>query len=169
PAGFGVAIDAGTKQLDADTLFGGAPARVLRLSPGGRAALAELRAGPVRSHAAGRLARKLTAAGLAHPRPPALAARPDVTVLIPVRDRAALLDRCLSALGRSYPAVVVDDGSEDPGSVAGVAAAHGAALVRRPVNGGPRAATDTRPLRAGTRPRAVLVRDRVPAARRVGR
>jgi len=162
PAGFGVAIDAGTKQLDADTLFGGAPARVLRLSPAGRAALAELRAGPVRSHAAGRLARKLTDAGLAHPRPPALAARPDVTVLIPVRDRAALLDRCLSALGRSYPAVVVDDGSEDPGSVAGVAAAHGAALVRRPVNGGPGAARNTGLLGVTTDLVAFLDSDCVP-------
>src|SRR5262249_56650375 len=89
PAGFGVAIDAGTKQLDADTLFGGAPARVLRLSPAGRAALAELRAGPVRSHAAGRLARKLTDAGLAHPRPPPPAPRPARTPAIPAPAPAA--------------------------------------------------------------------------------
>jgi mycofactocin glycosyltransferase len=143
PAGFGVAIDPGTKQLDPGTLFGGAPARVLRLSRTGRAALAELRAGPVRSDAAGRLARKLTDTGLAHPRPPELAAPPDVTVLIPVRDRTALLDRCLSALGGGYPVVVVDDGSQDPGAVAGVAAAHGATLVRRPVSGGPGAARNT--------------------------
>ena len=88
-------------------------------------ALAELRTGPVRSAAAGRLARKLTDAGLAHPRPPELTARPDVTVLIPVRDRPVLLDRCLAALGRSYPVVVVDDGSCDPAAVAAVAAAHG--------------------------------------------
>ena len=143
PAGFEVAIDPGTRQLAADILFGGAPARVLRLSPAGRAALAELRAGPVRSAAAGRLARKLTDAGLAHPRPPELASRPDVTVLIPVRDRAGLLDRCLSALGRGYPVLVVDDGSQDPGAVANVAAAHGAALVRRPVNGGAGPARNT--------------------------
>jgi mycofactocin system glycosyltransferase len=143
PAGFGVVIDPGTKQLAGDILFGGTPARVLRLSGAGRTALAELRAGPVRSDAAGRLARKLTDAGLAHPRPPELAARPDVTVLIPVRDRPVLLGRCLSALGRSYPVVVVDDGSEDPRAVADVAAAHGAVLVRRPVNGGPGAARNT--------------------------
>jgi mycofactocin glycosyltransferase len=143
PVGFGVAIDPGTRQLDEDVLFGGSPARVLRLSTAGRAALAELRAGPVRGAAAARLARKLTDAGLAHPRPPELAARPDVTVLIPVRDRAALLDRCLSALGQGYPVVVVDDGSADPGPVASVAAAHGAALVRREVNGGPGAARNT--------------------------
>ena len=76
PAGFGVVIDPGTKQLEEDILFGGAPARVLRLSRTGRAALAELRAGPVRSDAAGRLARKLTDTGLAHPRPPELASPP---------------------------------------------------------------------------------------------
>jgi mycofactocin system glycosyltransferase len=143
PVGFGVVIDPGAKQVDEDTLFGGAPARVLRLSRTGRAALAELRAGPVRSDAAGRLARKLTDTGLAHPRPPALNSRPDVTVLIPVRDRAVLLGRCLAALGNGYPVLVVDDGSEDPRAVADVAAAHGAALVRRPVNGGPGAARNT--------------------------
>ena len=164
PAGFGVVIDAGTKQLDEDILFGGAPARVLRLSRTGRAALAELRAGPVRSDAAGRLARKLTDTGLAHPRPPELTSRPDVTVLIPVRDRAVLLDRCLSALGNSYPVLVVDDGSEDPGAVADVAAAHGAALVRRPVNGGPGAARNTGLLTVATEVVAFLDSDCVPDA-----
>ena len=162
PAGFGVAIDPGTKQLDAGTLFGGAPARVLRLSPAGRSALAELRAGPVRGAAAGRLARKLTDAGLAHPRPPEPAVRPDVTVLIPVRDRAALLDRCLAALGRDYPVLVVDDGSQDPGAVAGIAAAHGAALVRRPVNGGPGAARNSGLPRVTTELVAFLDSDCVP-------
>jgi glycosyltransferase involved in cell wall biosynthesis len=157
-----VVIDPATKQLDTGTLFGGAPARVLRLSRTGRTALAELRAGPVRSAAAGRLARKLTDAGLAHPRPTELGSRPDVTVLIPVRDRAVLLDRCLSALGRGYPVVVVDDGSRDPGAVADVAAAHGAALVRRPVNGGPGAARNTGLLGVTTELVAFLDSDCVP-------
>jgi mycofactocin system glycosyltransferase len=162
PAGFGVVIDPGTRQLDADTLFGGTPARVLRLSRAGRTALAELRAGPVRSTAAGRLARKLTDAGLAHPRPPEPASRPDLTVLIPVRDRAVLLDRCLSGLGRDYPVLVVDDGSADPGAVADAAAAHGAALVRRPVNGGPGAARNTGLLGVTTELVAFLDSDCVP-------
>jgi mycofactocin system glycosyltransferase len=136
-------MDPGAKQLGEDILFGGAPARVLRLSRVGRIALAELHSGPVRSAAGGRLARKLTDAGLAHPRPPELAARPDVTVLIPARDRPVLLDRCLTALGDDYPVVVVDDGSRDPAAVAAVAAAHGAELVRRPVNGGAGPARNT--------------------------
>jgi len=162
PAGFGVVIDPGTKQLDTGTLVGGAPARALRLSRAGRAALAELRSGPVRSAAAGRLARKLTDAGLAHPRPPEPASPPDVTVLIPVRDRAALLDRCLSGLGRGYRVLVVDDGSRDPAAVADVATAHGAALVRRPVNGGPGAARNTALRGATTELVAFLDSDCVP-------
>ena len=169
PAGFGVVIDPGTKQLNSDTLFGGAPTRVLRLSRAGRTALAELRAGPVRSAAAGRLARKLTDAGLAHPRPPELASRPDVTVLIPVRDRAVLLDRCLSALGGGYPVVVVDDGSQDPGAIADVAAAHGAAVLRRPVNGGPGAARNTGLLGVTTELVAFLDSDCAPEPGWIGR
>ena len=62
-------LDPGTSQLTNDVLFGGSPARVLRLSPAGVTALAELRAGPVASPAAAVLARKLTDTGLAHPRP----------------------------------------------------------------------------------------------------
>ena len=125
PAGFGVALDPGSKQLDGSTFFGGSPARVLRLTGAGQRALAELRDGPVRSTAGGTLARRLTDAGLAHPRPPALAGPPDVTVVIPVRDRPELLDRCLTALGRRYPVLVVDDGSLDPAAIAGVAAGTG--------------------------------------------
>src|SRR5205823_13526216 len=93
--------------------------------------------------AAARLAPRLTAAGLAPPRPPAPASRPAVTVLIPVKDRAALLHRCLAARGRDHPVIVVDDGSRDPAAIADTAAAHGATLLRRPVSGGPGAARDT--------------------------
>lgn len=143
PAGFGIALDPGSKQLDDRTFFGGSPARVLRLTGAGQRALAELRDGPVRTSGAGALARRLTDAGLAHPRPPRLAGPPDVTVLIPVRDRPELLDRCLTALGRRYPVLVVDDGSQDPAAVADVATKHRATLRRRPVNGGPAAARNT--------------------------
>jgi mycofactocin glycosyltransferase len=168
PAGFGVVLDPSTKQLTESILFGGSPARAIRLSPAGRRALDELRGGLVRSAGAGVLARRLTDAGLAHPRPPAADAGPapsahprpsaedgdsahrgasalalDVTVLIPVRDRAALLDQCLAAVGGRYPVVVVDDGSADPAQIADVTLRHGATLVRRDSSGGPAAARNT--------------------------
>jgi mycofactocin glycosyltransferase len=114
----------------------------MRLTEAGSRALAELQDGPVRSAAAGTLARRLTDAGLAHPVPPngkAPAAR-SVTVVIPVRDRAELLDQCLTAAGRDYPVLVVDDGSADPRSIAAVAERHAAMLCRRDSTGGPAAA-----------------------------
>jgi mycofactocin system glycosyltransferase len=76
------------------------------------------------------LARRLTDANIAHPLPRALAGRPDVTVVIPVRDRVAQLDRCLSSLAAAYPVVVVDDASTDETGTREVAAKHGARLVR---------------------------------------
>jgi GT2 family glycosyltransferase len=63
--------------------------------------------------------------------------------VIPVRDRAAMLERCLAALGRSFPVLVVDDGSRDADGVAAVVARHGATLVQRAVNGGPGQARNT--------------------------
>jgi mycofactocin system glycosyltransferase len=190
PIGITVDLEDDTQEIADGVLFGGSPARVLRLSAAGVAALAELRAGPVTSAAGAVLARRLTDTGMAQPRvarpsfrreaaaapamdepaAAALPAEPDtaaaagegdtaaavagepdavagptlaVTVVVPVRDRAAELDRCLAAAGHRYPVVVVDDGSADPAALAAVCAARGAALVRREVNGGPAAARNT--------------------------
>jgi mycofactocin glycosyltransferase len=74
PEGFSVAFDADTQFVGSDVLFGGSPPRLMRLNAAGERALAELREGPVGSADAGRLARRLTDAGLAHPRPPAVSA-----------------------------------------------------------------------------------------------
>jgi mycofactocin glycosyltransferase len=143
PVGFAIALDPDTKQLDGTTLFGGSPARVMRLSPAGAAAWNELQTGPVSSPVAAVLARRLCDAGLAHPRPPSPHEPVDVTIVIPVRDRPVLLDRCLTALGRRYQVVIVDDGSTDPAAIAAVAARHAARLLRRDTNGGPGAARDS--------------------------
>ncbi|WP_203137374.1 glycosyltransferase family A protein [Microbacterium sp. JZ31] len=66
-----------------------------------------------------------------------------ISVVIPVRDDARLLERCLAALARqSRPAdeiVVVDNGSSDDS--AAVAHAAGARVVVEPVPGIPRAAS----------------------------
>ena len=60
-----------------------------------------------------------------------------MTVVIPARDRPGYLDRCLAALGRSYPVIVVDDGSRQAAEIAGLCRRHGATLIRRPASGGP--------------------------------
>jgi mycofactocin glycosyltransferase len=143
PVGITVELDPDTRPLADDVLFGGSPARVLRLSGAGVRALAELRAGPVTSAAAATLARRLTDTGLAHPRPEPPVTAPGLTVVVPVRDRASELDRCLAAAGTEYPVLVVDDGSADPAAVAAVCAARGAQLIRRSVSGGPGPARNT--------------------------
>ncbi len=163
PAGFGVELDSWTKQLTPELWFGGWPVRVARLSAAGQAAWRELSAGGpspgtpgdaraegpaagifrVTSRATGALARYFTDTGLAHPVPPAGHGRSTVTVIIPVRDRADLLERCLAALGDGHPVIVVDDASCDPVAVAAVVARYRAKLIRREVNGGPAAARNT--------------------------
>jgi mycofactocin glycosyltransferase len=156
PAGFELELDRGARQLAAGIWFGGSPPRIVRMTEAGQAALRELRAGPVVSRAGGLLARRLTDAGLAHPKPvakpnatseashgaplPDAPSGLDVTVIVPAYDRADLLDACLTALGRDHPVVIVDDGSRDPAAVAEVARKHGSRLIRRDVNGGPGAA-----------------------------
>jgi mycofactocin system glycosyltransferase len=66
-----------------------------------------------------------------------------VTVVIPVRDRHAELARCLSGLRDLAHVIVVDDASADPRAIERIAAEHGAAVIRRLVNGGPGAARNT--------------------------
>jgi mycofactocin system glycosyltransferase len=164
PDGFTIVIDADTKQLDETTLFGGSPARVMRLSATGKRAWGELGDGPVGSAAAGVLARKLTDAGLAHPSPPDVASPVEVTVVIPVRDRAALLERCLTELGNEHPIVVVDDGSADAQAVAYVAERHGATLLRREQSGGPGVARNAGLVQVSSEFVAFLDSDCIPPA-----
>lgn len=162
PAGFRVHVDPGTRALADGVLFGGSPARFVRLSEAGQRAWRELRVRPVRTTAAGALARRLTDAGLAHPGPPTVHS-PDVTVIIPVRDRPALLARCLTALGQACRVIVVDDGSVDRHTIADVAARHGATLVRQD-NAGPGAARNAGLALADTELVAFLDSDCVPPA-----
>lgn len=143
PPGFRIELDSDVKPVGEEAWFGGSPARVLRLTAPGRVAWNELVDDGVRSTAGGILARRLTDAGIAHPRPPVRVSPLDVTIVIPVFGRSRMLADCLAALDSSHPVVVVDDGSEDPKSVADVCAQHGATLLRRESNGGPAAARNT--------------------------
>lgn len=141
PAGFRLQRESTMRVTAGGTvLTGGTPWTLLRLTETGAARAARLLGGaPVADAADAALARRLLAAGLAHPRPPR---SPEIAleVVVPVRDRAADLDRCLDTLHLGAAVVVVDDGSTDAAALASVSARHGARLVRRRRSGGPAAA-----------------------------
>lgn len=148
PDGFGVRLSSRTKVCDGGrSLVGGSRGSVLYLSD---AAAELLDGGPVlRAHTsdAATLARSLLDRGFAEPWWPDPAGPDsdvlDVTVVVPVRDRAPDLTSLLEALPSSVPVVVVDDGSRDPDLVARVARAYGALLVVHDVNRGPAAARNS--------------------------
>ncbi|MGH3174039.1 MAG: mycofactocin biosynthesis glycosyltransferase MftF, partial [Streptosporangiaceae bacterium] len=167
PAGFRLRPDPGARTLAGGTVItGGYPIRVLRLSPAGARHVAGWWDGtPVPGNAKARaLARRLLDTGIAHPMLERDRARPDVTVVIPVRDRHAELARCLAGLAGAPRVIVVDDGSADPAAIQSAAAAAGASVVRRPVNGGPAAARNTGLAAAQTPLVAFLDSDCVPVA-----
>ena len=120
------------------TLVGGSPTRVLHLTEAAARLLVD-----DTLHATGRVERtfaeRLVETGIADPVLMALpAADPtSVTVVVPVRDRAAQLSRLLRALGEALPIIVVDDGSLDPAAVAAVVAQYTARLVTLVTNVGP--------------------------------
>jgi mycofactocin system glycosyltransferase len=174
-----LAPDPGTRLVAGGTvLAGGSPVRVLRLtSAGSRQVEAWFAGAPVPDAAAARsLARRLLDAGIAHPDvaatpgaaaagsgTPGSATTADVTVVIPVRDRHAELDRCLAGLRDLPRVIVVDDASADPAAIERIAASRGASVIRRPVNGGPAAARNTGLAAAQTGLVAFLDSDCVPS------
>ncbi len=166
PAGTGVRLLPGTRRGDGGrTLTGYGADRVLRLAPRAAEFVTGL---PARADdpATRRLARTLLDAGMVEPWWPG-APRPDtacddVTVVVPVHDRPDGLARLLAALPAGVPVLVVDDASVDPDPVARLAAAHGARLLRHPVNRGPAAARNTGLAAVGTPLVAFVDSDVVP-------
>ena len=133
----------------ASVVLGGAPWRVLRIAPAGRdfvrrlasAGAVGLVPSPGLEH---RMADLLLTRGVVHPIA-ASAPAPPIDIIVPVYEHPDSLDRCLAALRAASPGsqvIVVDDGSTDS-TVADVALAHGATLLRHPHNRGPAAARNT--------------------------
>jgi mycofactocin system glycosyltransferase len=191
PAGFPLRPDPATRLLAGGSrpdggavLVGGSPTRVLRLTASGARHVAGWLDGKPVGEGAGarKLARKLLDAGMVHPdlggsrTGNSLITARSVTVVIPVRDRQDELARCLAGLAglegtagddAASPfgaVIVVDDCSADPASTAAIAAAAGARVIRRPVNGGPGAARNTGLAAAATDLVAFLDSDCVPSA-----
>src|SRR6516225_3157277 len=154
PAGFTVRLARNVRRSRYGRLMlGGSPPRLLRLTP---AATRLLQPGrfTVTDRASAALARRLLDSGVANPRPPDCSVR-DITIVIPVRDRAAQLGRLLGRLradpeSAPLPVLVVDDGSAHPAAVAAVAARFGAQLLAHPDNRGPAEARNTGLRRADT-------------------
>lgn len=145
PLGLRVVLDRRARVLDGGAvLLGGAPPRLLLLTPTARALVAADGSVAVADPASAALTRRLLDAGIAHPvAVPAAAVPPtgDVTVVVPVRDRVDGLARLLAALpGDLGGLVVVDDGSADPGAIRSTAERAGARVLRHPVARGPAAA-----------------------------
>lgn len=161
PAGLQVTLDPTVRITPSGVLFGGSPPRLLRLSPAGQKALADLRRDGPTSPAAAVLARRLTDAGMAHPSP-VPDPTPETTVIIPVKDRAPELQRVLEALRGRWPVIVADDGSERPGAVADACETHGARLVRLPASLGPASARNAGWRSAATELVAFLDSDAIP-------
>lgn len=147
PLGFAVRLPPRTRRYDGGrTLVGGNASSVLFLSP--RAAAMTARPTlVVEDESSAALARVLLDRGYADPCwPPSqlgVDRVADVTVVVPVRDRAAALSHLLAALPEGLPVVVVDDASTSPDAVADLARAHGARLLRHEHNRGPAAARNT--------------------------
>jgi mycofactocin system glycosyltransferase len=130
-----------TTQLDDGTVvLGGSPLRLFRISDRAQRLLERWRIGhPVGDRPGARLlARRLVSSGAYMPRPiaPSEFGPGEVTVVIPVRDRPAELDRLLGAVS-ALACVVVDDASADAARTKEIAERHGARFVALAVNGGP--------------------------------
>ena len=144
PAGFGIQLDPAVRRPRREVLVGGAPIRVLRLTPAGATMVDSWAGGgPVGpSPGAQALAGRLLDGGLGHPRPGA-AGHPganDVTLVVPIRDDQSGLAATLDSVGKVGAVIIVDDGSVRPVTAD---QAPGATLVGRRTPGGPGAARNT--------------------------
>jgi mycofactocin system glycosyltransferase len=135
-----MAADASTAEFDGGTvLLGGSPLRLFRISERAHRLVQQWRAGAAVGPRPPEqlLARRLVSSGAFTPQPARGELGPaDVTVVVPVRDRPAQLDRLLDALG-GLACIVVDDASADAGATKEIAEGHGARFIGLSTNVGP--------------------------------
>ena len=171
PGSFTLTEDASTREFDGGTvLLGGSPLRLFRISERARQLVERWRSGAAvgNRRPAQLLARRLVSGGAFVPQAADGAlGYDDVTVVVPVRDRPAQLDRVLDAL-EGLACIVVDDASADAGATKEVTERHGARFVGLATNVGPAGARERR---AGRGPHcAGRIRGlRLRAGRRVAR
>lgn len=134
PAGFQVQIDPRCASSGWGHLVGGSPTRLLRMSPRAVAMIDDQGRVCVDDDDSATLARTLLDADVANPRPMFGPHEDQVTVVIPVRDNQAGVDRLLAAL-HDVAVIVVDDGSQVP-----IEVPESVVLVRFDTNRGPSAA-----------------------------
>lgn len=151
PRGLRVLLDPRTiVAAEGSVLIGGSPLTAVRLSPAAFVHVHESGVEVTDADSA-HLADRLLATNLAQPD---LIGVPsvdtaDITVVIPVRDRAEELGRALAALA-GLRCVVVDDASVRPDAVARAAHDHGATLVSLAANIGPAGARNAGLARVST-------------------
>ena len=141
PGSFTLQPAASTTHLDDNAVvLGGSPLRLFRISARAQRLLERWRIGhPVGDQPGARLlARRLVSSGAYIARPTTTSYNErDITVVVPVRDRPAELDRLLHTLSDDLAVVVVDDASTDAGATKEIAERHGALLVALDTNCGP--------------------------------
>ena len=143
PAEFVVRLNSRTRVIEhGAAMVGGSPTRYIRLSPEAQSVL-QGREVDASTAMGANLAEKLLELAMADP---VVELLPDLeepyTIVVPVMNRAAPLDRLLtsvrSSTRRQNPRIiVVDDASEDPTLLHDVAVKHGAEFVPLAVNVGP--------------------------------
>ena len=138
PLGFVIELERHVRvSADGRELVGGSPTRAMFLTPAAMGMIVDRRLS-VTSSGTAVLADRLLDAGMADPviddLPRIDAAL--VTIVVPVRDRTAQLERLLASLP-AVPRIVVDDASADPGRTVAAAERHGADVILLPENLGP--------------------------------
>lgn len=133
PLGFAVRLDPACLRPGPRHLLGGSPMRLLTLSSSALGLIDDVGTVTVGDAATAGLARRLLDSGVAAPIAAGEAGVGEITVVVPVRDDQAGVDRLLAAV-RGLAVVVVDDGSAAPIRVPDDPAVR---LVRLPTNRGP--------------------------------